>query len=37
VKLVAEKLAELWETPFAEVAELTTATAQKFFGLDKAV
>jgi len=33
VKLTAEKLAELWEMPFAEVARLTTATARKFFNL----
>ena len=37
VKLTAEKLAELWELPFAEVAETTTATARKFFGLDSSV
>ncbi len=34
VKLTAEKLAELWERPFAEVASLTTTTAQRFFGID---
>ncbi len=37
VKLTAEKLAELWETPFAEVAEMTTSTARKFFGLEAGV
>ena len=34
VKLVAEKLAELWGIPFPEVAELTTATAHTFFALE---
>jgi TatD DNase family protein len=33
VKLVAEKLAELWEIPFEEVASRTTATALTFFNL----
>ena len=33
VKLTAEKLAELWEMPFAEVASLTTATTHTFFGI----
>ena len=33
VKLVAEKLAELWQLPFEEVAEMTTATARTFYGL----
>jgi Tat protein secretion system quality control protein TatD with DNase activity len=33
VKLVAEKLAELWDMPFAEVAARTTATTRTFFDL----
>jgi TatD DNase family protein len=33
VRLVAEKLAELWEMNFVQVAELTTATAQAFYGM----
>lgn len=33
VKLVAEKLAELWEMPFEEAASRTTATARTFFNL----
>ena len=32
VKLVVEKLAELWQMPFEQVAEMTTATAQTFYG-----
>ena len=35
VKLVAEKLAELWQMPFAEVAGLTTGTARTFFGFSQ--
>jgi len=35
VRLVAEKLAELWGMPFAEVARLTTRTAERFFDLVK--
>ncbi len=34
VRLVAEKLAELWDMPFAEIERLTTTTAQTFYGLD---
>ncbi len=34
VRLVAEKLAELWEMPFEQVASLTTATARAFFAFD---
>ena len=33
VQLVAEKLAELWQMPVDQVAEMTTATAQTFYGL----
>jgi len=33
VRLVAEKLAELWEMNFVQVAELTTATARAFYGM----
>lgn len=33
VRLVAEKLAELWDIPFIEVADITTATARRFYGL----
>jgi len=33
VRLVAEKLAELWQMPLDQVAEMTTATAQAFYGL----
>ncbi|MCO6453150.1 MAG: TatD family hydrolase [Caldilineales bacterium] len=33
VALVAEKLAELWAMPSAEVAAQTTATARKLFGI----
>lgn len=35
VKLVAEKIAELKEVPFEQVAEQTTANAKKLFGLDR--
>ncbi len=35
VRLVAEKLAELWDMPFAQVATLTTNTARAFYGLDR--
>ncbi|HHB90547.1 MAG TPA: TatD family deoxyribonuclease [Anaerolineae bacterium] len=34
VKLVAEKLAELWDMPFEQVAFLTTGTARAFFAFD---
>ncbi len=37
VKLVAEKLAELWEMPFDQVAARTTATAQTFFAFADAL
>lgn len=33
VRLVAEKLVELWDLPFTEVAALTTDTARSFYGL----
>lgn len=33
VRLVAEKLAELWQMPVAEVARMTTVTARTFYGL----
>ncbi len=35
VRLVAEKLAELWDMPFAQVATLTTNTARALYGLDR--
>ena len=37
VKLVAEKLAELWGMSFDEVAGQTTATARTFFALEMAI
>jgi TatD DNase family protein len=37
VKLVAEKLAELWGMSFDEVAGLTTTTAQIFFAMGEAL
>lgn len=35
VRLVAEKLAELWDMPFHQVATLTTNTACAFYGLER--
>ncbi len=34
VRLVAEKLAELWEMPLAQVAAMTTTTACRLYGLE---
>ena len=35
VRLVAEKLAELWDMPVAQVTTLTTNTARALYGLDR--